>query len=101
LFVGVQHYVIKFVSDLRQVGSFFPGPPVSSTNKIERHDIAEILLKVAINTITLTPNPILMSTEVNIRNQVFYRWILNFVDQPTHENHKNWYSTNKSDFTVL
>jgi hypothetical protein len=28
------------------------------------------------------------------------RWILNFVDQPTHENHKNWYPTNKSDFTV-
>ena len=25
------------------------------------------------------------------------RWILNFVDQPTHE---NWYPTNKSDFTV-
>ena len=25
------------------------------------------------------------------------RWILNFVDQPTHE---NWYLTNKSDFTV-
>jgi len=29
------------------------------------------------------------------------RWILHFVDQPTHENHeKNWYPTNKSDFTV-
>jgi hypothetical protein len=26
------------------------------------------------------------------------RWILNFVDQPTHE---NWYTTNKSDFTVI
>jgi hypothetical protein len=29
------------------------------------------------------------------------RWILNFVDQPTHENHENWYPTNKSDFTVV
>ena len=29
------------------------------------------------------------------------RWILNFVDQPTHENHENWYPTNKSDFTVF
>ena len=29
------------------------------------------------------------------------RWLLNFVDQPTHENHENVYSTNKSDFTVL
>ena len=28
-----------------------PGTPVSSTNKIPRHDIAEILLKVALNTI--------------------------------------------------
>jgi hypothetical protein len=27
-------------------------------------------------------------------------WILNFVDQPTHENHENWYPTNKGDFTV-
>ena len=28
------------------------------------------------------------------------RWILNFIDQPTHENHENWYPTNKSHFTV-
>jgi len=28
------------------------------------------------------------------------RWILNIMDQPTHENHENWYLTNKSDFTV-
>ena len=30
---------------------FFPGSPVSSTNNTDRHDIAEILLKVALNTI--------------------------------------------------
>ena len=30
---------------------FSPGPPVSSTNKTNRHDINEILLKVALNTI--------------------------------------------------
>jgi len=30
---------------------FSPGPPVSSTNKTDRHDISEILLKVALNTI--------------------------------------------------
>jgi hypothetical protein len=29
---------------------FFPGTPVSSTTKTGRHDIAEILLKVALNT---------------------------------------------------
>jgi hypothetical protein len=38
--------VIKFVSDLRQVGSRFS--PVSSTNKTDRHDITEILLKVVL-----------------------------------------------------
>jgi hypothetical protein len=34
---------------------FSPGTPVSSTNKTDRHDITEILLKVALNTKTLTP----------------------------------------------
>ena len=33
---------------------FSPGTPVSSTNKTDRHDIPEMLLKVALNTITLT-----------------------------------------------
>jgi hypothetical protein len=28
-----------------------PGPPISSTNKTDRHDIAEILLKVALSTV--------------------------------------------------
>ena len=44
---GVPHYMIKFVS-----------PPVSSTNKAERHDITEIPLKVALNTIKQTNTPI-------------------------------------------
>jgi hypothetical protein len=33
---------------------FSPGTQVSSTSKTDRHDITEILLKVALNTITLT-----------------------------------------------
>jgi len=33
---------------------FSSGTPISSTNKADRHDIAEILLKVALNIITLT-----------------------------------------------
>ena len=33
---------------------FSPGTPVSSTNKTDRHNATEILLKVALNTITLT-----------------------------------------------
>ena len=49
----IQYYVIKFVTDLRQVGEFSPGTPVSSINKTDHNDIAEILLKVALNTITL------------------------------------------------
>jgi len=51
----IQDYVIKFISDLRQVGGFPPYTPVSSTNKTDRHDIAEILLKVALNTKTKQP----------------------------------------------
>jgi hypothetical protein len=47
--------VIKFVSDLQQVGWFTPGMPVYFTSKTDCHDIAKILLKVELNTITLTP----------------------------------------------
>jgi hypothetical protein len=37
------------------VGRWFsPGPPVSSTNRTDRHDIIEILLTVALNTIKQT-----------------------------------------------
>jgi hypothetical protein len=35
---------------------FSSGPPVSSTNKTDCHDITEILLKVALNTIKQTNN---------------------------------------------
>ena len=44
-----QSHVITFTSDLQQVGGFYPGPQVSSTNKTDSHDITEILLKVALN----------------------------------------------------
>ena len=69
----MQHYVIKFVSDLRQFGGvlyttvcdkvcqwlatgrwFSLCTPVSSTNKTDHHEITEILLKVALNTIIQT-----------------------------------------------
>ena len=49
---GVQHYVMKFVGDLWQV--WFS--PVSCTNKTDRHDITEILLKVVLNTIKQANN---------------------------------------------
>jgi hypothetical protein len=48
--------VIKFVSDLRQIGGFSPGPLVSTTNKTGRHDITEMLLKVALNIIIKQTN---------------------------------------------
>ena len=53
-------YVIKFVSDLRHVVSFLQGIPVSSTDKTDCHDISEILLKVALNTIMITPNSLII-----------------------------------------
>ena len=51
---SIQHYVIKFVSDLRQVSRFLQVlrfPP--SIKLIVSHNITEILFKVALNTITL------------------------------------------------
>jgi hypothetical protein len=52
----------RFVSDLWQANGFFrvwwfsPGIPASSTANTDRHDIAEILLKVALNTINQSIN---------------------------------------------
>ena len=45
---SIQHYVVNFVSGFNRVLR------LSVTNKIDRHDIPEILLKVALNTLTLT-----------------------------------------------
>jgi hypothetical protein len=42
----------KFQNVLRQVGGFSPGTSISSDIKTDSHDITEILLKVALNTIT-------------------------------------------------
>jgi hypothetical protein len=39
---SIQHYVIKFVSDLRQVSVHSPGTPLSSTNKTDRYDTTEM-----------------------------------------------------------
>ena len=51
---SIQHYLKKFVSWLATDRWFSPGILASSTNKPDRHDIAEIFLKVALNFITLT-----------------------------------------------
>ena len=46
---SIQHYVIKFVSDLRQIGGFLRLLRFPLTYKTDRHDITEILLNVALN----------------------------------------------------
>jgi hypothetical protein len=50
--------VIKFVCDLQHLGGFFPVTLVlvSSNNKTDCHDIAEILLKVALGEVQYTPS---------------------------------------------
>jgi hypothetical protein len=44
---------------------FSPGPPVSSTNRTDRHDITEILLKVALNTIKQMSNNPAIHLDIN------------------------------------
>ena len=45
---SMQHYVIKYVGELLQVVGFQNDTHVSSTNKIHRHDIADILVLIII-----------------------------------------------------
>jgi len=73
---SIQHYVIKFIIDWRQVGGFPPGTAVSSTNKTDRYDIAEILLKVALNTINLIL-PTVVKKLITMTNCITY-YILNY-----------------------
>ena len=47
-------YVIEFVSYLRRVGGLLRVLLFPQINQADRHDIAEILLKVALNTIKQT-----------------------------------------------
>ena len=50
----VRHYVIKFVNDFPQVGGFLRALWfITSTNITDLHDITEILLNVALNTLNL------------------------------------------------
>jgi hypothetical protein len=65
----IQHYVIKFVSDLPQVSGF-----LRALNKTDGHDITEMLLNVALNTITLRPTPMIvgMSWSAMLLFECFY-----------------------------
>jgi hypothetical protein len=57
LLFNVKSSVLQLCSLGEQAYWFSPGTPVSTTNKTDRHDIANIFLKVALNTIS--PKPIL------------------------------------------
>ena len=89
---GVQQYVIKFVSDLRQVGGLLsPGPPISSTNKTDRHDITEILL----NTIKQTTNNVQYRLYIDLFSVLYDVWCLYFRSvYPPHTNMWNDELTN-------
>ena len=68
---SIQHYVIKFVSDLRQVGGFLC------------HDITEILLKVALNTINQTLSEIEISVKIVLVN---FQQLYKLYDMNIHNN---------------
>jgi hypothetical protein len=53
---------------------FSPGTPASSTTKTGRHDIAEILLKVALN----TKNQILIVVNTNVDSLVVFVFLNRF-----------------------
>ena len=99
----IQHYVIKYISDLPQVCGFllvlrFP-PPIKNNH----HDIAKILLKVALNTITLTLTPFSLWSFAScwIVGIFFYYLIICLMGQNpfcwhycriTHMNYNEWVS---------
>jgi hypothetical protein len=63
---------------------FSPGPPVSSTNKTDRHDITEILLKVALNTIKQTNKYFFNDYNIHCYQIIFLRccyWNLELLRQ--------------------
>ena len=58
---------------------FSRGTLASSTNKNDCHDIAEILLKVALNTITLTLTPIILWRKFSISNIYVIALVQNYI----------------------
>ena len=65
---SIQHYVIKFVSDLQQVGALIEVLQVSSTNKIDHHYIIEILFTMVLNTIF--PNPYVFTIAIGYLSRI-------------------------------
>jgi hypothetical protein len=52
-----------------------PGTPVSSTNKTNCYDITDILLKVELNSITITLAFCYSSSNHKLFNSIYYSWI--------------------------
>jgi hypothetical protein len=53
---------------------FFPGPPVSSTNKTDHHDIAEILLKVVLNIIKQEKKNFCCLSDYDCLKKIFFSY---------------------------
>jgi hypothetical protein len=66
---SIQDYVIKFVNDLLQICGFLGVLRFPPTNKTDRHDVTEILLKVVLN--TLTHNPTYYDAKINSMFNLF------------------------------
>jgi hypothetical protein len=78
-----QHYVIKFVSDLRQIGGFlWTQVSINSyTNKTDHHGLTEILLKVALYIITLILTAKNMKyTQLNKNKEQFFGYLITKTD---------------------
>jgi hypothetical protein len=58
--------VIKFDSEFVTDHWFSPDIPVPSTNKTDCHNIAEVLLEVVLNTIALTSNSTIYSSQLEV-----------------------------------
>ena len=92
-FTQIQHYVIKFVSDLRHAGGS-QNNPVFSTNKTDCHNISEILLKVLLNITNINPqipanvihtyynNIIQLLTFVEVNIRIYHSKIFNVPKAP-------------------
>jgi hypothetical protein len=56
--IDLNQFVKHSGMEIQQIMSYYiycQDTPISSSNKIQRHDATEILLKVALNSIILTP----------------------------------------------
>jgi hypothetical protein len=71
--------------------NFFPGTQFSCKNKIDHHDITEILLKTALNTITLI-NPTYRSTCVHPRLHTTEKNVSIFYLSPHRKGTFHWYT---------